>query len=148
MGVSKEDILITNDYDFGSLLHFAFLDENGEEFSDNDNKTETSLQTEEQHTAEVETSATESTNKSDENGFDTEKAKDNFAYVNNGKLMLSGISDNAQIDVYDFMGRRVLCDVVNGTNETYTIEMNGVQTGLYIVKVSDKEGIKMQKIIL
>ena len=81
MGVSKEDILITNDYDFGSLLHFAFVDENGEEFSDNDNKTETSLQTEEQHTAEVETSATESTNKSDENGFDTEKAKDNFAYV-------------------------------------------------------------------
>ena len=57
-------------------------------------------------------------------------------------------SDNAQIDVYDVMGRRVLCDVVNGTNETYTIEMNGVQTGLYIVKVSDKEGIKMQKIIL
>ena len=82
------------------------------------------------------------------NYIDEHAVKDNFAYVNNGKLMLSGISDNAQIDVYDVMGRRVLCDVVNGTNETYTIEMNGVQTGLYIVKVSDKEGIKMQKIIL
>ena len=82
------------------------------------------------------------------NYIDEHAVKDNFAYVNNGKLMLRGISDNAQIDVYDVMGRRVLCAVVNGTNETYTIEMNGVQTGLYIVKVSDKEGIKMQKIIL
>jgi hypothetical protein len=46
------------------------------------------------------------------------------------------------------MGRRVFCDIVNGTDETYTVEMNGVQTGLYIVKVSGKEGVKMQKIIL
>ena len=71
-----------------------------------------------------------------------------FAYVDNGKLMLDDISDNAVLEVYDVMGRKVDCNIIKGNNGPCYVEIVNIQTGLYIIKVSDKKGIRTQKIIL
>ena len=73
---------------------------------------------------------------------------DVFAYVNNGNLILNNISERAQISVYDIMGRMILSDIVNDVDEAHVVEMNNVKTGIYFVKISDKKGIRVQKIIL
>ncbi len=72
---------------------------------------------------------------------------DILAYVNDGLLIINNISRNSLIDIYDVMGRKVLCEVA--TDESCVIEVGNVfQTGLYIVKVSGKEGVRTQKVIL
>ena len=72
---------------------------------------------------------------------------DIFAYVNDGALIINNISKNTLIDIYDVMGRRVLCDVATG--ESCVVEVGNVlSAGLYIVKVSGKEGVRTQKVIL
>lgn len=71
-----------------------------------------------------------------------------FAYVDNGKLMLDDISDNAVLEVYDVMGRKVDCNIIKGNNGPCYVEIGNIQTGLYIIKVSDKKGIRIQKIVL
>ena len=60
--------------------------------------------------------------------------------------MIDHISEGAVVDVYDIMGRRVLCDVVKGTG--HTIEVDDIKAGLYIIRISDKQRIRTQKIIL
>jgi hypothetical protein len=71
-----------------------------------------------------------------------------FAYVDNGKLMLDDISDNAVLEIYDVMGRKVDCNIIKGNNGPCYVEIGNIQTGLYIIKVSDKKGIRIQKIVL
>ncbi len=73
---------------------------------------------------------------------------DRFAYVNNGRLILNDVYDDAMLDVYDIMGRKVACDFVKGTDESYSVEFDDVKTALYIIKISDKKGVRIQKIIL
>ena len=68
-----------------------------------------------------------------------------FVYVSKGRLIFNAISDKAVIDIYDIMGRKVLSGCVG---ESHVFEVDNIQTGLYIIKVSDKTGIRMQKIIL
>ena len=71
---------------------------------------------------------------------------DVFAYVNNGKLMIDHVSEDAILDIYDIMGRRVLRDAVKGAG--HTIEVDDIKAGLYIIRISDKQGVRIQKIIL
>ena len=71
---------------------------------------------------------------------------DVFAYVNNGKLMIDHVSDDAILDIYDIMGRRVLRDAVKGAG--HAIEVDDIKAGLYVIRISDKQGVRIQKIIL
>ena len=72
---------------------------------------------------------------------------DIFAYVNDGALIINNISKNTLIDIYDVMGRKLFCDVATG--ESCVVEVGNVlSAGLYIVKVSGKEGVRTQKVIL
>ena len=71
-----------------------------------------------------------------------------FVSVNNGRLIINNISDKAVVDIYDIMGRKVLGGIVDVTDGSNIVDVNDVQTGLYIIKVSDKKGIRVQKIIL
>ena len=72
---------------------------------------------------------------------------DVFAHIENGKLIVDNISDNAMLDIYDVMGRRIACDIVKNA-ESYSLDVNNVKSGMYIIRLSDKEGIRVQKIIL
>lgn len=70
---------------------------------------------------------------------------DVLAYVDDGNLIIDNVYEDAILDIYDVMGRRVLCDIVKGSG--HTIEMNGIKAGLYVIRLSDKQGIRTQKII-
>ena len=69
---------------------------------------------------------------------------DYFAYINNGEIIINDINGDAQIEIYDLMGRRVYenADAVSNVS-TY-----GYSSGVYIIRKIDDKGIKTQKILL
>lgn len=69
---------------------------------------------------------------------------DYFAYINNGEIIINDINGNAQIEIYDLMGRRVYenADAVSNVS-TY-----GYSSGVYIIRKIDDKGVKTQKILL
>lgn len=71
-----------------------------------------------------------------------------FVYADNDKLIIDNISSDAVIGVYDMMGRRVFCGSVKSSGRYQVVEVGEVQSGVYIVSVSDKNGIRTQKVIL
>lgn len=72
------------------------------------------------------------------------EAHSNFAYINNGEIIINDINGNAQIEIYDLMGRRVYenADAVSNVS-TY-----GYSSGVYIIRKIDDKGIKTQKIVI
>ena len=73
---------------------------------------------------------------------------ENFAYVNNGKLIVDNTSENSILEIYDVMGRKVAHSVIKNLAGSYVVEIDDIQSGIYILKVSDKKGVRTQKIIL
>ncbi len=72
----------------------------------------------------------------------------NFVYVSNGELIISGLSDNVTLEIYDIMGRKVLCDVERKIDNQYVIGVGGFCDGVYIVRVVDDKGVRIQKVVL
>lgn len=72
------------------------------------------------------------------------ESQSNFAYINNGEIIINDINGDAQIEIYDLMGRRVYenADAVSNVS-TY-----GYSSGVYIIRKIDDKGIKIQKILL
>jgi len=72
------------------------------------------------------------------------EAQSNFAYINNGEIIINDINGDAQIEIYDLMGRRVYenADAVSNVS-TY-----GFSSGIYIIRKIDDKGIKTQKIVI
>ena len=71
---------------------------------------------------------------------------DEFAYINNGNLIISNITGAATIDVYDVLGRNVLQSTCN--DDEYQIAAEQFASGVYIVRKSDDNGVKTQKIVV
>ena len=67
-----------------------------------------------------------------------------FAYINNGEIIINDINGDAQIEIYDLMGRRVYenADAVSNVS-TY-----GYSAGVYIIRKIDDKGVKTQKIVI
>lgn len=72
------------------------------------------------------------------------EAQSNFAYINNGEIIINDINGDAQINIYDVTGRRVYenADAVSNVS-TY-----GFSSGVYIIRKIDDKGVKTQKILL
>ena len=73
-------------------------------------------------------------------------AHSQFAYISNGELIITGISGDATINIYDIMGRNEI-DRIH-TNAEYRIHTDGFSSGVYIIQKIDDKGIKTQKILL
>ena len=71
---------------------------------------------------------------------------DEFAYINNGNLIISNITGAATIDVYDVLGRNMLQSTCN--DDEYQIAAEQFASGVYIVRKSDDNGVKTQKIVV
>ena len=84
----------------------------------------------------------------EENSIEENDGNDNFVYVSNGELIINDLSDNAVVEIYDVMGRKVLCAARNGIEEQYSIGIGDFCGGVYVVRVSDDKGIRLQKILL
>lgn len=69
-----------------------------------------------------------------------------FAYINNGDIVIFDIESDAQIRIFDALGR---C-VYNGdaSNETNRISAGSFTNGVYMIQKIDDKGINIQKIII
>ncbi len=69
-----------------------------------------------------------------------------FAYINNGDIVIFDIESDAQIRIFDALGR---C-VYNGgaSNETNRISAGSFSNGVYMIQKIDDKGVKVQKLIL
>ena len=68
---------------------------------------------------------------------------DNFAYINNGVIIISDINGPTTINIFDIMGR-----CVYNSDATDIISADAFSTGIYIIQKHDTNGVKAQKIIL
>lgn len=69
---------------------------------------------------------------------------DYFAYINNGEIIINDINGNAQIEIYDLMGRRVY----ENADAVSNVSTHGYSSGVYIIRKIDDKGVKTQKILL
>ena len=78
-----------------------------------------------------------------------------FAYVNNGDIVIYDIEGNAQINIFDAMGRCVYqgesTDAINryeSTDAINRVPTGGFSAGVYVIQKVDENGVNVQKIIL
>ena len=66
-----------------------------------------------------------------------------FAYINNGEIVITGISGDATINIYDVMGRKI-----SRMDATDRVRTDGFTSGVYIIQKIDDKGIETQKIVI
>ena len=77
------------------------------------------------------------------------EAQSNFAYINNGELVITEISGDATINIYDIMGRDAINRVrIMGRDAINRVRTEGFVSGVYIIRKIDDKGIKTQKIVI
>ncbi len=85
------------------------------------------------------------------NEFDIEGFKI-FPNPNNGEFTVqlnSNSGNKINIDVFDIRGRKIFNNILeNGSNLNETIKLNNVQSGMYLVKVSDGDKQVIKKIVV
>ena len=74
------------------------------------------------------------------------EAQSNFAYINNGEIIINDINGNAQINIYDVTGRRVYNNA--NMDAACHVHTGGYSSGVYIIRKIDDKGIKTQKIVV
>ena len=76
-------------------------------------------------------------------------AHSQFAYISNGELIITGISGDATINIYDIMGRDAINRVrTSAIDAEYRIRTEGFVSGVYIIQKIDDKGINTQKIVI
>ena len=68
-----------------------------------------------------------------------------WVYVNNGVIVVTNVSGDANINIFDTMGR---CVYQGESSETTVRIANNFNTGVYVIQKVDDNGVKVQKIIL
>ena len=68
-----------------------------------------------------------------------------WVYVNNGDVVITNISGNANITIFDAMGRCLYNG--NSSDETTRIA-NRFNTGVYVIQKVDDNGVKVQKLMI
>lgn len=69
---------------------------------------------------------------------------DRFVYVNDDELIFFGVDDDAQINIYDVTGRSIMnlnCDANSRIN------VESLNSGMYIIHAVDNHGIRIQKVV-
>ena len=69
----------------------------------------------------------------------------NFVYVNNAELIVNDINGNADINIYDVLGRCVY--ETSCTDAMNHISMEGFNAGTYIIQKIDDKGVRTQKFV-
>ena len=67
----------------------------------------------------------------------------NFAFINNGNIIIVGANGNATVQIIDALGRVVLRQ-----NAESTISTAGMASGMYVLQLMDGKSLKTQKIVL
>ena len=73
------------------------------------------------------------------------EANENFAFINNGMMYIYNIEGQGTVSVYDVTGRPVAeYNVATSAN----ISTSDFAAGMYIIRMSDENGVKTQKIVV
>ena len=71
--------------------------------------------------------------------------EDNFAFINNGMMYIYNIEGQGMVSIYDVTGRPVAEFNVETSANIPTSELS---TGIYIIRMTDNNGVKVQKILI
>lgn len=70
-----------------------------------------------------------------------------FAYINNGNIVIDvGLGHGASLQVIDVLGRVLYSQ--EGLDGACTVSTNGLAKGVYILRLSNNQGVKTQKIVV
>ena len=67
-----------------------------------------------------------------------------FIYIHNNEMIINHIEGNGLVQIYDMMGRSVATYNVSGSAN---ISMETLSEGVYIVRMTDANGVKTQKVV-
>ena len=67
-----------------------------------------------------------------------------FIYINNNEMIINNIEGNGLVQIYDMMGRSVATYNVSGSAN---INMETLSNGVYVVRMTDANGVKTQKVV-
>ncbi len=67
-----------------------------------------------------------------------------FIYINNNEMIINNIEGDGLVQIYDVMGRSVATYNVSGSAN---ISMEALSEGVYIVRMTDANGVKTQKVV-
>ena len=70
---------------------------------------------------------------------------DNFAFINNGEIIIDNVEGNGVVRIYDMLGRPVSQYDVT---ESARISTSAFAGGLYIIQMVDGNGVKVQKVVI
>ena len=73
------------------------------------------------------------------------EAHSHFAYINNGDIVIYNIEGDADIKIFDALGR---CVYQGESSDETTRIANGYSSGVYMIQKVDDNGVNVQKIIL
>ena len=68
-----------------------------------------------------------------------------FVYINNSEIVINNIQGNAQVSIIDIMGRTV---AKYNVFESAVISTSSLEKGVYIIQMTDANGIRTQKAII
>ncbi|MBR5215249.1 MAG: T9SS type A sorting domain-containing protein [Bacteroidales bacterium] len=68
-----------------------------------------------------------------------------FVYINNSEIVINNIQGNAQVSIIDMMGRTV---AKYNVFESAVISTSSLEKGVYIIQMTDANGIRTQKAII
>ncbi|MBO5811145.1 MAG: leucine-rich repeat domain-containing protein [Bacteroidales bacterium] len=71
---------------------------------------------------------------------------EDFTYINNGNLVIENIVGNANIEIFDVLGRNVMQN--NCSDDEYEVSTDRFSAGVYIIRKTDDNGIKTQKVVI
>ena len=71
---------------------------------------------------------------------------EDFTYINNGNLVIENIVGKANIEIFDVLGRNVMQN--NCSDDEYEIATERFSAGVYIIRKTDDNGIKTQKVVI
>ena len=73
-------------------------------------------------------------------------ANNQFAYINNNDIIITNIEGNAQINIFDGLGRCVYNGECSDTMSHISTDI--FTSGIYVIQKADESGVNVQKIIL
>ena len=77
-------------------------------------------------------------------GTTTEESdNENFAFINDGQIILSGVIGDATVQLIDMNGRVVYC-----RDNVHTISTSGMTAGVYVLRLIQDDIVKTQKIVI
>ena len=77
-----------------------------------------------------------------QNNSNEENIQDDFAFVNNGQIILTNVEGDATLQVIDMTGRIVLTSK-DGMHAVFT---NGITPGIYVLRLIQGESVRTQKV--